>query len=197
MITRIDYKTNSIQGRLERAILGVCLSDKTRSRVTRHRLELKDLIHHVLIKKWLFANKLCRSERSWARIEANWIPEEKQRKGKPRTRWLDNIARYREREHYSLYGIKSGIKEGQNQFYEIFISTLLKRVSSNPKKSLLILISSFNLESVHFDVDVEHSPSSSSEPTRISLLYAHPGDEFFCSVAHILNSLSVSANLLK
>ncbi|VDO79536.1 unnamed protein product [Heligmosomoides polygyrus] len=89
------------QRRLERSILGVRLGDKIRSRVIRHRSVLKDWIPHALKRMWLFANKLCRTERSWARIAADWISDKKRSKGRPRRRWLDDRKIQRDKDKRS------------------------------------------------------------------------------------------------
>ncbi|EYC24887.1 hypothetical protein Y032_0013g2158 [Ancylostoma ceylanicum] len=84
------------QRRLERAILGVRLSDRIRSKVLRRRTGFKDWVVIALQRKWKYAARLARRspESTWARAATDWLPHGRRSVGRPRTRWLDDFARF-------------------------------------------------------------------------------------------------------
>ncbi|KAL6730100.1 hypothetical protein Aduo_001096 [Ancylostoma duodenale] len=88
----------SAQRRLERAMLGVRLVDRVSAKIIRSRTGLKNWIHNALRRKWKYAKKLslCHEE-MWAYMTTSWVPMSKRSKGRPKTRWLDDIAKFRQR----------------------------------------------------------------------------------------------------
>ncbi|EYC16752.1 hypothetical protein Y032_0032g2474 [Ancylostoma ceylanicum] len=86
----------SAQRRLERSILGIRLSKKISAIAIRRRTGLSDWIHSALQRKWIYAKKLANGrEDSWALLATNWMPEGSRCVGRPRTRWLDDIAKFK------------------------------------------------------------------------------------------------------
>ncbi|EYC38488.1 hypothetical protein Y032_0714g1764 [Ancylostoma ceylanicum] len=83
--------------RLERAIIRVRLGDKVNSRSIRQRTGLKDWIHSALRRKWKYAAKLSKKspDESWTRVATDWTPEGKRSTGRPRMRWIDELAKFK------------------------------------------------------------------------------------------------------
>ncbi|EYC21367.1 hypothetical protein Y032_0019g3777 [Ancylostoma ceylanicum] len=84
-------------------MLGVRLVDRVNAKIIRSKTELKDWIHTALKRKWNYANKLllCR-EKMWANVTTSWLPMCKRSKGRPKTRWLDDIAKFRQKDSKEL-----------------------------------------------------------------------------------------------
>ncbi|KAE9546934.1 hypothetical protein FO519_009854, partial [Halicephalobus sp. NKZ332] len=81
------------QRRIERAILGIRLSDKVRSKTVRKKTGLSDWLTSALERKWKFATKLAnQEEEDWAQMTTLWRPKKTRPLGRPRTRWTDDLA---------------------------------------------------------------------------------------------------------
>lgn len=81
------------QRRLERAMLGIRISDRISSKSIRKRTGLSDWITCALIRKWNFAAKLTKeATHDWAKRTTIWTPKKRRPLGRPRKRWSDDLA---------------------------------------------------------------------------------------------------------
>ncbi|EYC02572.1 hypothetical protein Y032_0099g3187 [Ancylostoma ceylanicum] len=87
----------SAQRRLEQTILGIPLSRKIKARVIRRRTGLKKWVLVALRRKWICAKKVATGTQTWVHIATDWTPQSRRSQGRPRTRWIDDVAKFKGR----------------------------------------------------------------------------------------------------
>ncbi len=80
---------------MERSLLGVRRKDRIRNEVIREKTGMIDIRYMVKKLKMKYAGHVCRREgRRWERKVEEWVPYDKKRsKGRPVTRWRDEIRK--------------------------------------------------------------------------------------------------------
>lgn len=88
-------KLQKTQRAMERAMLGVSLRDKIPNVEIRSKTKLPDILTQVAAMKWKWAGHLARtSDDRWTKTILQWRPwQDKRSRGRPPTRWSDDIKR--------------------------------------------------------------------------------------------------------
>ncbi|PZC84828.1 hypothetical protein B5X24_HaOG203818 [Helicoverpa armigera] len=88
-------KIQTTQRRLERSYLGIKLKDKIRNSVIRKRTNLSDALTFSLQRKWRWAGHVARyDENRWPLRVQKWMgPRGSRARGRPNTRWADDIVK--------------------------------------------------------------------------------------------------------
>ncbi|CAG4978815.1 unnamed protein product [Colias eurytheme] len=89
------HKFNVAQRAMERAMLGVSLSDKIRNEVIRQRTKVTDIARKISTLKWRWAGHVCRrTDGRWSRHVLEWRPRTGKRSvGRPAARWTDDLKK--------------------------------------------------------------------------------------------------------
>ena len=80
----------------EKAMLGVSLRNHIRNEYLRRRTGVTDEINQIRKLKWNWAGHVARkSDRRWTKRLLEWRPRlDKRSKGRPPTRWTDDLRRF-------------------------------------------------------------------------------------------------------
>ena len=80
---------------MERRILNINLQDRITNTEIRKRTKVKDVIEKICALKWNWAGHIGRmTYNKWTRRIIEWRPwENKRSRGRPQTRWSDDIKR--------------------------------------------------------------------------------------------------------
>lgn len=78
-------------------MLGVSLRDHIRNEELRRRTGVTDIIERISKLKWNWAGQVARmSDGRWTKKLLEWRPRaDKRNRGRPPTRWTDDINRYK------------------------------------------------------------------------------------------------------
>lgn len=88
-------KLRIAQRKMERSMIGVSLRDHMRNEDLRARTGVTDVIYHVAKLKWNWAGHVARmTDGRWTKRLLEWRPRaDKRSRGRPPTRWTDDIRR--------------------------------------------------------------------------------------------------------
>jgi hypothetical protein len=91
---QMERKIQTTVRRMERIILGITLKDKKQNSWIRTQTKITDPIEYVKSSKWKWAGHLARrTDHRWTTETTTWKPRGKRKRGRPRTRWTDEIAK--------------------------------------------------------------------------------------------------------
>ncbi|KAF2898533.1 hypothetical protein ILUMI_07643 [Ignelater luminosus] len=80
------------QNKMSRIIPKVKLKDHIKIKDLKKRAKVKEVIECVRFLKWNWAGHMIRMEDRWTKITTEWTPNlMKQKKGRPKKRWRDEI----------------------------------------------------------------------------------------------------------
>ena len=84
------------QRKMERSMLGVSLRDHIRNEDLRRRTGVTDVVNQIRKLKWNWAGHVARmSDGRWTKRLLEWRPRlDKRSKGRPPTRWTDDLRRF-------------------------------------------------------------------------------------------------------
>lgn len=90
---KIRNRLLSTQHAMERSILRLKKTYKTKNKDIRHRTKLTDTLKHALKMKWQWAGHIARyTDKRWTSLITKWSgPLGKRKKGRPKKRWVDDI----------------------------------------------------------------------------------------------------------
>ncbi|KAA5662277.1 hypothetical protein F3G60_33305 [Pseudomonas aeruginosa] len=79
---------------MERSILNIRKIQRIRSEYIREKTKLIDALRYALTQKWRWAGHLARyTDKRWTLEITTWEgPAGKRRRGRPRSRWIDEIT---------------------------------------------------------------------------------------------------------
>jgi len=88
-------KLEVAQRKMERAMLGIRLQDRIRNTEIRRRTKVQDIIQRITTLKWKWAGHVARfKDDRWTIRILTWRPRaDKRSRGRPPTRWSDDIKR--------------------------------------------------------------------------------------------------------
>ena len=88
-------KLEVAQRKMERAMLGIRIQDRVRNSEIRRRTGVQDIIRRITTLKWKWAGHVARlRDDRWTKRIVNWRPRaDKRSRGRPPTRWSDDIKR--------------------------------------------------------------------------------------------------------
>ena len=92
----LERKLRSAQRGMERLMLGVTIMDKKNCKWIREQTKVDDIIKTVKTLKWQWAGHICRrDDERWTKRVTDWeITNIKRPKGRPYTRWCDEIKKF-------------------------------------------------------------------------------------------------------
>ena len=92
----LENKLRVAQRKMERSILGISLIDKKTNKWIRDQTRVKDVIETVKRIKWRWAGHVARmQDNRWTIRITDWTPRYgKRNRGRPATRWRDEIDRF-------------------------------------------------------------------------------------------------------
>jgi hypothetical protein len=92
---QINQKLRTTQRAMERKMLGIKLQDKVPNTDIRKQTGTIDMVRNVLKLKWKWAGHLARTQDNrWTKRCTEWQPRKgKRSRGRPPTRWRDDITR--------------------------------------------------------------------------------------------------------
>jgi len=94
----LNNKIRSTQLSMERKMLGITWQDKVTNKKIREQTKLPDALQLLKSYKWKWAGHVARASENWANTVTCWTPADKRKKGRPKTRWVEDIkARDRNR----------------------------------------------------------------------------------------------------
>lgn len=89
-------KIQVAQRRMERSMLGITLRDRVPNKTIRQKSGVRDAVETILKLKWNWAGHVARmTDNRWTKRLLEWRPriEAKRSRGRPPTRWTDNLKR--------------------------------------------------------------------------------------------------------
>ena len=90
-----ERKLTSTQRAMERLMLGVRLRDKKKASEIREQTKVEDIIKSIKKKKWQWVGHVCRrQDNRWTKKVTDWDINDKRPKGRPPTRWRDEIDKF-------------------------------------------------------------------------------------------------------
>lgn len=80
---------------MERAMLGITKKDRIPNTIIRQRTKVIDIIQLITQAKWRWAGHIARmTDNRWTKRLIEWRPrEDKRSRGRPPTRWSDDVRR--------------------------------------------------------------------------------------------------------
>ena len=94
-ILETEKKLKRTQRAMERLILGVSLRDRKKAMEIREQTKVEDIIKSIKKKKWQWVGIVYRrQENRWTKKVTDWDINEKRPKGRPPTRWRDEIDKF-------------------------------------------------------------------------------------------------------
>ena len=90
---RMEQRLRVTQRSMERAMLGITRMDRQRNECIRGQTQVQDVIQKVKRLKWQWAGHIARmTDNRWTKLVTEWLPlNEKRKRGRPKTRWVDEI----------------------------------------------------------------------------------------------------------
>ena len=80
---------------MERLMLGVRLRDKKKASEIREQTKVEDIIQSIKKKKWQWVGHVYRrQDNRWTKKVTDWDINKKRPKGRPPTRWRDEIDKF-------------------------------------------------------------------------------------------------------
>lgn len=92
----LERKLRSAQRAMERKMVGVTLRDRKRASWIREQTQVEDILAQIKRKKWRWAGHVMRRiDNRWTTRTTEWVPRDGIRsKGRPKTRWIDEIRKF-------------------------------------------------------------------------------------------------------
>ncbi len=89
-------KIQKTQLAMLRSILGKKRRDRISNRKIREKTKSRDIGYIIKKLKWKYAGHIIRRKGNrWEKTVLNWVPyDQKRKKGRPKTRWVDEINKY-------------------------------------------------------------------------------------------------------
>ena len=76
---------------MQRKMIGTTWKDKTTNKRVKEQTKLPDALLLLKSAKWKWAGHVVRASDNWANIVTGWTPAGIRKRGRPKTRWVDDI----------------------------------------------------------------------------------------------------------
>ena len=93
---KIERKLRTAERKMERIMLGITLRDRKRATWIREKTRIEDILATIKKRKWAWAGHVMRrTDDRWTLRLTEWQPRDgKRSKGRPSTRWRDEIRAF-------------------------------------------------------------------------------------------------------
>ena len=87
----MNNKIRTTQLAMERKMIGTTWKDKITNKRVKDQTKLPDALLLLKSAKWKWAGHVVRASDNWANIVTGWTPTGKRKRGRPKTKWVDDI----------------------------------------------------------------------------------------------------------
>src|SRR5438552_13150505 len=92
----MQERLRTTQRSMERAMIGITKRDHKTNEWVRKQTGIQDIVARVKQLKWQWAGHLARTrDNRWTKSITEWLPlDQKRKRARPKTRWVDDIKKY-------------------------------------------------------------------------------------------------------